>query len=64
MNLFAIAELEDGYTIISCQENEAPADAAAREGGILVDVGPFESYESAVDALDELEENQVEENRE
>lgn len=57
MPYFAIAEVDDGYTIIELAADENAEDAAARQGGTLVDAGPYDSYERACDAFDELESN-------
>ncbi len=52
---FAVIEVEDGLTIIEVAPGQSPTDAAAAEGGVLVDPGPYESYEDAMEALDGLE---------
>ena len=52
---FAIIELEDGFTIVEVQSGQKPEDAAANHGGILVDPGPYASYEEANDALIDLQ---------
>lgn len=52
---FAIIELDDGLTVIELPSNEAAEDVAVLQGGILVDPGPYPSYEAACDALDELQ---------
>jgi hypothetical protein len=56
MHNFAIIELEDGLTIVEVKSHQTPEDAALKEGGTLVDPGPYTSYDDAVDALAELEE--------
>ena len=53
---FAIIEVEDGFTVIEVLPGPSPEDAALGAGGELVDPGPYDSYEGAIDALDELEE--------
>ena len=55
MTAFAIIEVEDGLTIVQVEATEAPEDAAVRGGGMLVDPGPYPTYEDACDALAELE---------
>jgi hypothetical protein len=55
MHNFAIVELEDGLSIVEVKPHETPDAAALREGGSLVDPGPYTSYDDAVDALAELE---------
>ena len=57
MVYFVIAEVDDGLTIVSFNEGESAEDAAVKQGGVLVDSGPYSSYEEAADALDELEAN-------
>ena len=55
MSSFAVVEIDDGLTIIEVLPGQSPEDAAISEGGILVDPGPFRTYEEASDALDQLE---------
>lgn len=52
---FAVIEVEDGLTIVEVPAGQSPEDAAAAEGGTLVDPGPYHTYEEASDALDQLE---------
>ena len=54
-SFFAIIEVEDGLTVIQVEPGQSPADAALAEGGVLMDPGPYDSYEEATDALDQLE---------
>ena len=56
MNNFAIIEVPDGLIVIEVALGQSPEDAAISEGGSLVDPGPYDSYEDANDALDQLEE--------
>ena len=55
MTQFAIIEVDDGLTVVELKPGQKPEDAALREGGTLVDPGPYSSYEDAFDALTELE---------
>jgi hypothetical protein len=55
MHYFTIIELDDGLSIVEIKPHETPEEAALREGGILIDVGPYTSYDDALDALAELE---------
>ncbi len=55
MVYFAIIEVDDGFTIIEVKDDQSVEEIAVREGGILVDSGPYSSYEEACDALDQLE---------
>jgi hypothetical protein len=52
---FAIVEVDDGLTVATVQPGQTPEDAAAESHGILVDPGPYGTYEEACDALSELE---------
>jgi hypothetical protein len=52
---FAIIEVADGLTIVELHHGEPAEEAAAREKGVLVDPGPFPTYEDACDALTDLE---------
>jgi len=52
---FAIVELDDGLTVATVQPGQSPEDAAAASRGLLVDPGPYTTYEEACDALNELE---------
>ena len=52
---FAVIEVEDGFTVVEVLEGQSAEDAALGEGGVLVDPGPYTSYEEACDALDLLE---------
>jgi len=55
MLFFVIVELDDGFEIVEVLPGQSPEDAAAAEGGKLVDPGPYYSFEEANDALDQLE---------
>ena len=55
MDYFAIIEIEDGLTIVEVKAHETAEDVAQREGGTVVDAGPFPSYDDALDALADLE---------
>lgn len=58
---FAIIELADGLTVVELQPGQKPEDAAAIQGGVLVDPGPYASYEEANDALINLQAEDEEE---
>lgn len=51
MAYYIIVETENGQTIINCDEGRSPLEAAEANGGLLVDDGPFATYEDALDAL-------------
>jgi len=52
---FAIIELEDGLTVVELESGQDPEAAAAKSGGVLIDPGPYPSYEEALDALADFE---------
>jgi hypothetical protein len=52
---FAIIEIDDGLSIVELQPGQPPEEVVAQQHGILVDEGPFPTYEDACDALTELE---------
>lgn len=52
---FAIAEIDDGLTVVEVQAGETAEEAAVRSRGVLVDPGPYVTYRDAYDALMELD---------
>lgn len=61
MTKFIVIELEDGLTVVELLPGQTAEDAAAAAGGILVDPGPYATFEEADDALLELQEEAEEE---
>jgi len=59
--MFIIIETEDGLTIRPLPKGSSGNQVAADCGGILVDEGPYHSFEDASDALLSLEEEYFEE---
>ncbi|TWU46669.1 hypothetical protein [Rubripirellula reticaptiva] len=55
MPFFAIIELDDGFEVMEVLPGQSPEDAAVIAGGVLVDPGPYSSYDEATEALDQLE---------
>jgi hypothetical protein len=55
---FVIIEVENGLTIVELAPGESPAETAVRHGGLLVDTGPYRSYEDANEALMALPEKE------
>jgi hypothetical protein len=51
MPLFSIIETEGGLTIAELEPGTGPDEAAVRHGGVVVDPGPYKSYEDAYDAM-------------
>lgn len=58
---FVIIEVDNGFTLVEILSGQSPEDVALSEGGVLVDDSPYESYEEANDALDQLESLEEEE---
>lgn len=51
MPTFAIIEIDDGLTVVEVAEQETAEDAALMRGGIVIDPGPYTSYQDAYDAM-------------
>ncbi|NUQ61663.1 MAG: hypothetical protein HUU20_04190 [Pirellulales bacterium] len=60
MSLFAIIEVDEGLTVTELSPNEPPETKAVTQGGVVVDPGPYYSFQDAYDAMlameDEIEE--------
>jgi hypothetical protein len=48
---FELVEINEGLTVIEIPPGASPEDAARLQGGLVVDPGPFTSYEEAYEAL-------------
>ena len=55
MSFYAIAEVDDGFTVIEVVDGQSAEDAALHATGQLVDPGPYDSYQDAFDALDQID---------
>jgi hypothetical protein len=51
MHAFEIIETDNGLTVAEVQPGESPEEAALRNRGLLVDAGPYPSYDVAYEAL-------------
>jgi hypothetical protein len=51
MPLFSIIETEGGLTVAELEPGTLPDDAAVKHGGVVVDPGPYKTYEDAYDAM-------------
>lgn len=51
MAAFCIIETDDGWTIVEQAEGATAEAAAESHGGVLIDAGPYASYDDAYDAL-------------
>lgn len=61
MAAYCIIETDDGWTVVEHPENMTAEETAHRRGGVVIDPGPYESYEDACDALVGLQEELDEE---
>lgn len=52
---FAIIEVDDGLTVATIQPGQSPEEAAIQQQGLVVDPGPYATFEDACDALTNLE---------
>ena len=51
MSQFVILELDDGYIIAGVPDGKTPETVAVESGAVLVDGGPYVSFEEAQDAM-------------
>ena len=51
MVAFSIVETDDGLAVVDRQADETAEECAIRHGGVIVDPGPYTTYEEAYDAL-------------
>ena len=52
---YAIIEVDEGLTVVQLKPGSTPYETAYRHRGVVVDAGPFESYDEACDAMQALE---------
>lgn len=52
---YVIIELADGLTAVELPPDQSPLDVATRQGGVLIDEGPFATLEEANDTIDNIE---------
>ena len=58
---YELVETDEGLTVIEIPSGTTPEQAAKQQGGLIVDPGPFTSYEDAYEALMALKEDVDEE---
>ena len=51
MALYEVIETDEGLTVVELEPGMPPEETALRHDGIVVDAGPFRSYEDAYDAV-------------
>ncbi len=55
MKYFVIVETEDGFTIGTVTNGSTPESVAKDHGGVLIDPGPYESFQHAQEVVLTLE---------
>ncbi len=50
MALYEIIETDAGLTVVELEPGAEPEETALRHDGVVVDPGPFKSYDDAYDA--------------
>jgi hypothetical protein len=60
MKLYQIIEIDQGLAVAELEPGVLPEVAAERSGGVVVDPGPYRSYEEAYDAMVVLEDEEEE----
>ena len=48
---YELIEIDDGLTVVEIPPGMTPEEAARQHGGLLMDPGPYTSYEDAYEAL-------------
>lgn len=48
---YELIETNEGMTVVEIPTGNTAEEAARQQGGVIVDAGPFTSYEDAYDAL-------------
>lgn len=61
MSHFAIIEVEEGLQVAEMSDPDTAEEAASVAGGIVIDPGPYDSYEEAYDAMLAIEEENEDE---
>jgi hypothetical protein len=61
MALYEIIETDGGFTVAERDPNVPPEVVAEQRGGILVDAGPYNTFDEAYDAILALQSEEEEE---
>ncbi|TWU27626.1 hypothetical protein [Bythopirellula polymerisocia] len=51
MSAFVIIDNDDGLVVAKVEEGQTGEQVAVANAGVLIDAGPFSSYEDAFDAM-------------
>ncbi|TWU43505.1 hypothetical protein Q31b_25460 [Novipirellula aureliae] len=60
MKTFIVIENEDGLMVAQVGFGESNAEAAQRNGAVIVDEGPYHRFEDAYDAMQSIPEKERE----
>ena len=63
MLLYEIIETDKGLAVAEMHPGVNPDEVAAARGGILIDPGPYRTFEDAYDAMLALQTDEEEENQ-
>lgn len=55
MSLFEIIETDAGLAVAELEPGISPEEAAEKQGGTLIDPGPYPDYDEAIDAMQALQ---------
>jgi hypothetical protein len=61
MLLYEIIETDEGLTIVELEPGGLAEEVAERHGGVVVDTGPFNTYDEAYDVILALQDEEDEE---
>jgi len=51
MTTYIIIEIDNGFTVAEVPDDSTPEEVAKDTGGILIDAGPYHTYQQAEDVL-------------
>jgi hypothetical protein len=60
MVFYQITETDEGLAVAETQPGVTPEETAATQDGILIDPGPYKTFEDAYDAMLALQEEEEE----
>jgi hypothetical protein len=60
MLLYQVIETDDGLVVAESQPGTTPEEVAVARGGILMDPGPYTTFDDAYDAMLALQKEQEE----
>ena len=51
MSEYIVVENDDGLLVVGVAENQTKEQAALANGGVIIDEGPYDTYDEAYDAM-------------